>query len=437
MNVSCARPWLLGLVVLLALSGAACSESGGISGAMDGDGGVAPDDLAGGPDLGPVYPAAFPAPAQGVTSGGPVLAAPRLVPVFFANDDAQVKAKVSDFMARVGATAYWKATTSEYGVGPASAAAAVTLAESAPDSVDEASIAKWLTDKLNAGDPQLPAADANTLYVLFYPSNTTISAMSMRGTNTSCIDYGGYHADTALDARHGALPVAYAVIPRCGAFGNLTGLDVITGPASHELVEAATDPYPSGAPAYNRIDDNHRYWRTLVGGGELGDMCESFSQVFVKLPGLPYTVQRTWSNAAARAGHDPCVPPLDGEVYFNSVPELDDTLMGMSMGGSYSTLDVQIPVGQSKTITLDLFSDAPTAGPWTVRARDAATLTPGGVATLAFAFPQNQTQASGQNGDRLQLTITVLMAGPARGAPFVLTSKLGVTSHTWYGLVSQ
>jgi hypothetical protein len=29
------------------------------------------------------------------------------------------------------------------------------------------------------------------------------------------VDFGGYHADLALDASHGSLPVAYAVLPRC------------------------------------------------------------------------------------------------------------------------------------------------------------------------------------------------------------------------------
>ena len=32
------------------------------------------------------------------------------------------------------------------------------------------------------------------------------------------------------------------------------------------------------------------------------------------------------SNKAAAAGHEPCVPALPGEVYFNSAPVLPDVL---------------------------------------------------------------------------------------------------------------
>src|SRR5262249_39975352 len=129
-----------------------------------------------------------------------------------------------------------------------------------------------------------------------------------------------------LDARHSNLAVAYAVIPRCGNFGNLTGLDAVTAAESHELIESATDPYPMYDPAYDRLDDDHYYWSSTLGGAETGDMCAQNPTAFTRFSELPYIVQRTWSNQAALAGHDPCVPPIPDTVYFSAVPELNETL---------------------------------------------------------------------------------------------------------------
>ena len=97
----------------------------------------------------------------------------------------------------------------------------------------------------------------------------------------------------------------------------------------------------------------------MLGGGEVGDLCAQEPGAFTQFPELAYTVQRTWSNAAAMASHDPCVPALANEVYFNAVPELNDTI---TIGGMFTMLGVQIPVGQTKTIDLDLFSDGDTGG---------------------------------------------------------------------------
>src|SRR5262245_47328826 len=48
------------------------------------------------------YPAPHPAPPQVVSFGGPVMTSPRVVPVFFANDDPATVAAVEDFERRIG-----------------------------------------------------------------------------------------------------------------------------------------------------------------------------------------------------------------------------------------------------------------------------------------------------------------------------------------------
>jgi hypothetical protein len=142
-------------------------------------------------------------------------------------------------------------------------------------------------------------------------------------------------------------------------------------------------------------------------------------------------VQRTWSNKAALAGHDPCVPAPAGRAYFNTSPVLADPIsLG---GGSLTTRGVIVPGGQSKTIELDLFSDAATSGPWAVSAIDWNTLT-GGSPQLGFALDRT----SGSNGDKLHLTITSLSATSSyTPATFVVVSTLGSTQHLWVGLAGS
>ncbi|HZS40193.1 MAG TPA: hypothetical protein VFF06_25355 [Polyangia bacterium] len=427
----------LALPLLVASMLGACNGNSGVS--VGQDAGDQPDlSPVSAPDLGDngmvsnVYPAPHPDPPQVNDALGPVLKNPVIVPVFFSNDDATQKASLEDFVSKVGATAYWTAATKEYGVNAATATAPVELTETATGTLDDSAIQTWLAGKLNANDPAFPAATSGTVYALHYPAGVTITLQGgfMGGTQQSCSSFGGYHSNTSLDANHGSVRVAYAVIPRCPGVRGLTMLETTTGAESHELVEAATDPFPQSVPAYGQVDDNHLYWMFALGGGEVGDLCAQDPGAFTKFPELPYVVQRTWSNAAAAAGHDPCVPAPAGQVYFNAVPELNDTI---TIGGMFTMLGVQIPVGQTKTIDLDLFSDGDTGGPWTVKAEDYAQLT--GMGASSFTFALDRT--TGQNGEKLHLTITTNKASAYNAGIFVVSSKLGTKTHYWFGLVGE
>ena len=85
-------------------------------------------------------PAVHPQAPEVVTYGGPVLHTPNFVPVFFANDDAPTVAALTDFDATIGSSSFWAANTAEYGVGPATCAAPIGLAEDAPGSIDDTAI---------------------------------------------------------------------------------------------------------------------------------------------------------------------------------------------------------------------------------------------------------------------------------------------------------
>jgi hypothetical protein len=200
------------------------------------------------------------------------------------------------------------------------------------------------------------------------------------------------------------------------------------------MAEAATDPLPmSSQPSYAQVDDAHIYWMRLLGGGEVGDMCAQFPSAFTTFSELPYTVQRIWSNAAAKAGHDPCQPALPGEVYFNAAPVLSDTISTTYFGQPVTVKGVHIPVGQSKTIPLELYSDAPTSGPWKVSVADAASAFGGATALLSLSLDKN----TGVNGEKLNLTIKVMAAGKHGTETFIVQSSLGGQQNLWFGLVGS
>lgn len=390
-----------------------------------GDGNMDMPDTAMVPDTAPPpnYPAFKIDPPQVITGGGPVMATPKIVPVFFSNDDAGTVATVVSFLGKLPGSSYWKAPTTEYGVGDISIADAVMLAQSAPGTLSDGQIQSWLATSI--GNGTLPMPDSQTIYALFYPSGTTIT--QGQGGGQSCQSFGGYHNEGS----YGGKPVAYAVMPRCASFGQLKGIDAITGTTSHELIEAATDPYPQNNPAYVQVDTDHIVWEFALGGGEVGDMCAQFPDAFYPDTTIGHYVQRTWSNKAALGAHDPCVPAAAG-AYFNTFPVLPDTITLGGGGQSFSTKGVHIPLGMSKTIPLELFSDAPTNSDWAVSAIDGAQLQ-GQAPQLSFSFDKKL----GQNGDTIMMTITVNKASQFGAEAFVIESTLLGKVHLWVGLVGN
>lgn len=367
-------------------------------------------------------PAMHPAMPHVVDYGGPVLSAPEIQPVVFAGDAMQDD--IAAFTSGVGQSAYWAAVGHEYGVGAVRGLPVAVANEAAPASITDAQVQTWITGKISSGF--LPAPNGNTIYAVFYPSGTTITASA----GTSCTSFYGYHGQST--SASGAAYV-YAVLPRCHDAYH-TDLANVTNSTSHELLEASTNPYFSTAPAYATVDPAHAVWAIATGGStELGDMCALMPGAgYYQPPDLPYAVQRMWSNASAAGGHDPCVPAPSG-AYFNAAPVLPDTVsIDLGSMGTLQTQGVRIPVGQSRTIDVALYSDAPTGGPWKVEALDPAAL-----ANQPAALDLKLDAASGQNGDVLHLTITPLREGPNGLESFYVGSALQGRSTLWVGLVSN
>ena len=157
---------------------------------------------------------------------------------------------------------------------------------------------------------QIPAPDANAIYMFYFPSTSTITGNLV---GTSCSGYGGYHeVQTYSD---GKTPIYYAILPDCAA-GSQYELAAVTIAASHELVEATTDPQPNVNTAWyldlTNVPDaavttaqfRNDPWISQ-GYGEIGDNCENTGPDTLDGGDL---VQRIWSASAAAQGHNPCVP---------------------------------------------------------------------------------------------------------------------------------
>jgi hypothetical protein len=406
------------------------------------------------------YPAIVPNDIPQVPNpdNGPVLSLPKVYPIYFSTDAPTFTAQITDFLTKVGATNYWNTIGSEYGVGSLVAEAPIqlTAADDPPATYGDRQIRTWLEGKLGAvdggtADPAFPTPDSNTIFAFFFPPGVTVYTGGPRppkdggveeagaadagppaGSSVSCTDFGGYHSRITIGT---STNVAYAVIPRCSSFDGFTGIDAVTAAASHELVEGTTDPYET---AFATTDAPHWFWATVVGGGgEIGDMCAQTLESFTHFPDLPaYLVQRCWSNKAALKGGDPCVPLPTGDVYFNSFPVMPDMISVNDGMTTVMSKGVTIPVGSSKTIEVDLFSNVPTSQEWTLSAYDSNVLA-GGTPQLDFSFDKNR----GQNGDKIHMTIKVLVAASGNAEPFILYSTLGSSAaspqNIWAGLVGN
>jgi hypothetical protein len=349
---------------------------------------------------------------QITSQGGPVLAHPKLVPIFFSNDTSPAPVQLQAFLQKLAASPYWHEVTAEYGVGPLTVTEPATLV--APDKIDDSDFPDFFAGAIDGG--MLPAPDPDTVYGLFFPASTTVTLL-LRSETICWSGPPAYHAATFGDSPS----VPYVVVPRCGAPGaptnEITGFQVAS--AVHELVEASTDPFQIRNNAgYDGFDDQHEYWDNWP-GNELADACFGFSTTPAD---LGYSVPRIWSNRSAAEGHDPCVPAPSDQAYFNAAPDLPDQ--------ANDGLAVNISRGKSRTIPLRLFSDRDTPA-WDVEVHDFNALF-GGLATMDFAL----SQPNGRNGDSINLTITPHADAPPGERYFIVTSvDSALVRHSWVGAV--
>jgi hypothetical protein len=305
---------------------------------------------------------------------GGIITAPQLVTVTFLGDP--LADQLQTFGNAVEGSQWWTDVTSGYcegdagaciGVGapavsvryptaPAKVYTDTSLPE--PTTKHPSSLRAWLADAINNGDlpaPEPPPAQSNisnTLYLLYFPLSTTILLDGQGG----CFNAEGYHGSMEIDGEQ----VAYAVISECPGAGMgtppITTLQGTTITASHEIVEAATDPSDLAFGYYLNINDTSTWgWSDVEFGGEVADICvDPFGFDQDEWTEGGFTYQRIWSNPQAAAGTDPCAPLIPNFAYFNAAP-----------AQSFFVLDV----GSSVTFEVDAFSSAPRED-WTLAVQD-------------------------------------------------------------------
>jgi hypothetical protein len=108
----------------------------------------------------------------------------------------------------------------------------------------------------------------------------------------SCVVFCAYHSSFQVQNSAGTIfNIAYGVVPDVGNAGcaggcgaNAQVVNNETSVASHELVEATTDPVPGTG------------WLDPSTGEEIGDLCNA-QQGTVTANGHIHVVQLEWSNA--------------------------------------------------------------------------------------------------------------------------------------------
>lgn len=390
----------LSVSLLVALAFAAC-------GPVEEAPSLVPDGTSTVPPVDAGWPTAeHPRPPDVNFLGGPTLKHPKVQPIMWSADPNT--AWVPTFLTELTQTSYWPTVTQEYGVGALATRPLISRPDAIPQTFNDSAALAALTKYLGGTTPAWGTPDPETIYMFVIPPGT---AVDQGDGSLCCQDFDGYHSEHTV----GGTRIPYAIVCSCPGFdgASISDQQQLTIVTSHELVEAATDPYPGTAPAYSGTDV---VAFSEVTGGETTDMCDPLRDAYLVPDGGTFLVSRSWSNASLGAGGDPCLPlPTPDAVYFGATPVLPDTVtVANPYYGPDSEPGVIIPLGQTKTIDVKVFSTAPLSAELTVKATD-FTGSISGSATLQLTLDK----AHAVNGDVLHLTIKNLRTSADYGRNFI------------------
>jgi hypothetical protein len=387
------------------------------------------------PDDGPWPAAHYPMPLM-INEGGSVIATPKIVTVTFTgNPDTAAEQAFDDSFAE--GTPWWTAVTAGYNIGAATSGGHYVL----PDTVsntslddDQGQVGSLVTAAITSG--ALPVPDANTIFVLFFPSTTTLTVEG----GQSCSSFGAYHNSAQLTTDGGMQNVIYAVIANCPAMG-ATDQTVAetTDDVSHEVIEASTDPLV-GSGLLTWYGYNNAWFRLPAapgspaqpGQGEVADVCQSRGTF---TDAMRNVLARSWVNEKAKASSDPCQPEAPGEIFYSvAVPTTTEPV-----GGGIPPSDGYIVVKRGTTVNVDsvFFSEAklPSDAQITVGTRGAQGTTALDPA-IATGITTSVTPAAAHNG--MHVTLTIQVASTAATGDYGNTTKVAVRAalsssdhHDW------
>ena len=335
-----------------------------------------------------------------VYRGGPYLRRPRVVTVTFKGDDPALVSRLEQFGALITRTRWWREVTGGYCahgecIGEGRPGTYVRLAEVLPDRVRDVDVEELLAREAKAG--RLDPLDADTLLLVYLPAGVRLS-------DAFVPRYCGegpraFHRALKL----GESKVAYAVLPRCSGEADLTAT------ASHEILEAATNPDPSRRGfAFERSPSSAGF---TAAGVEPVDPCGLLVSGTHLTTESGFVVQRAWSNRRASQGRDPCVPARGDQPYVALIPRQPAVRLTRE--------------GESATITLDATSDRP-APAWITTVFDLSRQQ-GGDLCLEVSLSKFEVTA-GQTAD---LNITLRNRSAGRTCLALIVSTLGEHSHAW------
>lgn len=292
-------------------------------------------------------------------------------------------------------------TGGEYGVGKGTHAAKVRMGEALPSSIKTTELLAKLQARFGSDVPSpLPETAPNQyLYAIYVPRGVTVLEDTTGGGVDFCTVMSGYHnAAKASDGHY----FPYALVVDCGT-GAATDLRDITVAASHEIMEACSDPFDPPLDGVFLDRDLPDPWY-LDQGDENADLCNDE----IPVPFGSYSVQRIWSNAGAKMDQ-PCVPVPAGSIYFN-------------VSAEPHTMPTAKP-GDVLTFTLTGWSTGPRAD-WTLDLAD-ATNADYGMKQSAATLSSNTIN----NGKTVTLTMKVPNGKSGNvGGVFV---QSGATNRIW------
>jgi hypothetical protein len=331
-----------------------------------------------------------------VFHGGPLLTELNIVTITYPDDPMADVGEQLDEM--IPTSAWLRAVGAEYGVRGGRHLASYQFPDPAPAQLTYEDMPAHVLDLIRNGAVPGPTVDGvPVLYVQYFPRTTTISEGD--GSSPMCEAALAYHNWTP-ETELGLVP--YAVIPTCYPD---SVLDRTSG-ASHEIIEAATDPFGSGYYV-DPADPTDPYHYAQP---EVADLCNRVNAP----PEDGVVLESSWSNAQADAWQvAPCQPAPD---VFTEVIADPATVVEAAPGA---------------TVSWDLtgYAAAPTAD-WLLEARhgyagDSTALNDEMSLTVRFSQP---TLNDGQHA-----TVTATVPPDAKSGQVV---ALNIWSRTFWTLLA-
>jgi hypothetical protein len=336
-----------------------------------------------------------------VYQGGPFLRHPRIVTITFQGEDPQLVTRLAQFGDKITRSDWWRTVTAGYCtkagdcVGEGRPGLHVQLDEELPATINAAGVEALLEREVKAR--RFGPLDRDELLLVYLPKGVSLADAFVP---RYCA--GGpraYHS--ALRSGRGKVP--YAVLPRCGDEAELTSV------ASHEILEATTNPDPSSR-GFAFVQDSSTLGFTAA-GREPVDPCGLLTMDGHRALADGFVVQRAWSNNAASLGRDPCVPSSGRRPYLALVPRQSTIRLAQE--------------GQSITVTLEAAAEHSVPA-WAVSAFDLT-----GYQDQKKYVDLSLDKSRVATGETASLTITLRQRGAKRLCIVGIVSTLGTHSYMW------